>query len=251
MHVKVVLSDSMLTVKCVHQKLSKTALAGFAKKCQDAQKLHEHITSHLKSISNVPLPLMMTYMLKAYRQINARPNWSSYVMTLQNKKMTGTHHMHMQLIQWWVSKMYANLKEHELTLVSANEAQAAATKATTPKKSGAPRLDLMSDGKGKAILMKMITDSINKHVTKTIAKNTMYKNGRKDVDGAEAAAKMDKKPHTPAPAWQFQKKEDTIEKKASSATNKYVWCPHHKKDGVLHGMYCKMPVTMPLHQCRT
>jgi hypothetical protein len=26
--------------------------------------------------------------------------------------------------------------------------------------------------------------------------------------------------------------------------NKYVWCPHHKKDGVLHGMYCKMP-----HDC--
>jgi hypothetical protein len=81
MHVKVVLSDSMLAVKRIHQKLSKTALAGFAKKCQDVQKLHEQITSHLKSI-NVPPPLMMTSMLKAYQQINAGPNWSSYVMTL-------------------------------------------------------------------------------------------------------------------------------------------------------------------------
>jgi hypothetical protein len=26
--------------------------------------------------------------------------------------------------------------------------------------------------------------------------------------------------------------------------NRYVWCPHHEKDGVLHGMYCKMP-----HDC--
>jgi hypothetical protein len=26
--------------------------------------------------------------------------------------------------------------------------------------------------------------------------------------------------------------------------NRYIWCPHHKKDRVLHGMYCKMP-----HNC--
>jgi hypothetical protein len=238
MHIKVVLLDSMLAVECVHQK-RETALARFAKKCQDIQKLHEHITSHLKSINNVPPPLMTTSKLKAYQQIHTGPNWSLYVTTLQNKKMTGTHHMHVQLIQW-VGKMYANLKEHELTLVSANEAQAAATKATTLKKSGAPRLDLTLDGDGKTMLMKMITDSINEHVTKTIAENTVYKNDRKDMDRAEAAAKTDKKPCTPAPMWKFEKKQDTIEKKVSSATNKYVWCPHHKKDGVLHSMYCKM-----------
>jgi hypothetical protein len=192
-------------------------------------------------INNVPPPLMTTSMLKkAYRQINARPNWSSYIMTLQNKKMTGTHHTHAKLIQR-VSEMYANLNEHELTSVSANKAQAAATKVTTLKKSGAPRLDLMSDGDGKAMLMKMITDSVNKHVTKTIAKNTVYKNDGKDTDGAEAAPKMYKKPRTPAPAWKCEKKEDTIKKKVGFATNKYIWCPHHKKDGVLHSMYCKMP----------
>jgi hypothetical protein len=88
------------------------------------------------------------------------------------------------------------------------------------------------------MLVKMIT-SINKHVTKTIAKNTVYKNNGKD--GAEAAAKTDKKPCTPAPTWKFEKKEDTIKIKVGSATNKYVWCPHHKKDRVLQGMYCKMP----------
>jgi hypothetical protein len=77
MHVKVVLSDSTLVVKCVHQKLSETALAAFAKKCQDVQKLHEHIASHLKSINNVPRPLITTSMLKAYWQISTRPNWSS------------------------------------------------------------------------------------------------------------------------------------------------------------------------------
>jgi hypothetical protein len=191
----------------------------------------------------MPPPLMMTSMLKAYRQINAGPNWSPYVTTLQNKKMTGTHHMHVQLIQW-VGQMYANHKVHKLTSVSANEAQAVATKVTTPKKSGAPRLDLTSDGDGKAMLMKMITDSINEHVTKTIAKNTVYKNHGKDADGAKAAAKTDKNPRTPAPVWKFEKKEDTIEKKVGSATNKYIWCPHHKKDGALHGLYCKMP-----HDC--
>jgi hypothetical protein len=83
------------------------------------QKLHKHITSHLKSINNMPPPLMTTSMLKAYQQINAGPNWSSYVMTLQNKKMTSTHHMLAQLIRW-VNKLYTNLKEHELTSVSAN-----------------------------------------------------------------------------------------------------------------------------------
>jgi hypothetical protein len=41
----------------------------------------------------------------------------------------------------------------------------------------------------------------------------------------------------PPPKRKFEKKEDTIEKKVGSAMNKYVWCPHHKKDGVLHGMY--------------
>jgi hypothetical protein len=140
MHVKVVvLLDSMLAVKYVHQKLSKTALARFAKKCQDVQKLHEHITSHLKSINNMALPLMTTSMLKAYRQINAGPHWSSYVTTLQNEKMTGTHHTHAQLIQRWVSIMYANLKEHELTSVSTNKAQASATKAKTLKKVQSPK----------------------------------------------------------------------------------------------------------------
>jgi hypothetical protein len=48
-------------------------------------------------------------------------------------------------------------------------AQADATKAANPKKSGAPKLDLTSDANGKAMLMKMITDSINEHMTKTIA----------------------------------------------------------------------------------
>jgi hypothetical protein len=65
MHIKVVLSDSMLAVEHVNQKLSKTALAGFAKKCQDVQKLHKHITSHLKSINNVPPLLMTTSMLRS------------------------------------------------------------------------------------------------------------------------------------------------------------------------------------------
>jgi hypothetical protein len=78
MHVKVVLSDSTLAVELFHQKLSKVTLAAFAKKCQDVQKLHEHISSHLKLIYNVPPPLMTrTSMLKAYQQINAGPNWSS------------------------------------------------------------------------------------------------------------------------------------------------------------------------------
>jgi hypothetical protein len=84
------------------------------------------------------------------------------------------------------------------------------------------------------MLMKMITDSINKHVTKTIAKNTVHKNDGKEADGAKAMTKTDKKPRTPAPVWKFEKKEDTI--KNGSATNKYLWCPHHKKDGMLHGM---------------
>jgi hypothetical protein len=142
-------------------------------------------------------------------------------------------------------EMYANLKEHKLTSASANTVQADATKAATPKKSGIPKLNLALDlGKGKAMLMKMITDSINEHMTKTVAKNTIYKNNREYTGGAEAATKMDKKPCTPAPAWKFEKKEDTIEKKVGSAMNKYVWCLHHKKDRVLHGMYCKMP-----HDC--
>jgi hypothetical protein len=183
MHIKVVLSDSTLAVKRVHQKLSETALAAFAKKCQDVQKLHKHIMSHLKSINDVPPPLISTSMLKAYWQISTGPNcWSSYVTTLQNDKMMGTHLTHSELIQW-AGKMYANLKEHELTSASANEAQASMTKTATPKKSGAPKLDLMLDTDGKAMLMKMITDSINKHVTKTIAKNTVYRNDGKEVDG--------------------------------------------------------------------
>jgi hypothetical protein len=76
-------------------------------------------------------------------------------------------------------------------LSSANKAQAVATKVTTLKKSGAPRLDLTSDGDGKAMLMKMITDSVNEHVTKTIVKNTVYKNDGKDVDGTNAATKTE------------------------------------------------------------
>jgi hypothetical protein len=213
-------------------------LAAFTKKCQDVQKLHEHISSHLKLINNMPLPLMMTSMLKAYQQINAGPNWSSYVTTLQNDKTTGMHRTHSELIQM-AGKMYANLKEHELTSASTNKAQADATKVATPKKSGVPKLDLTSDADGKAMLMKMITDSINKHVTKMITKNTIYKNNEKEADGAKATTKTDKKPHTPAPTWKFKKKEDTIKKKVGSAMSKYIWCLHHKKDGVLHGMYCK------------
>jgi hypothetical protein len=117
-----------------------------------------------------------------------------------------------------------------------------ATKLATPKKSGTPKLDLALDlGKGKAMLMKMIANSVNEHMTKTVTKNTIYKNNGEDAGGAKAATKTDKKPCTPAPAWKFEKKEDTIEKKVSSATINYVWCPHHKKDGVLHSMYCKMP----------
>jgi hypothetical protein len=157
--------------------------------------------------------------------------------------MTGTHLMHSELIQR-AGEMYANLKEHELTSASTNKVQALMTKMVTPKKSGAPKLDLTSDADGKVMLMKMITDSINEHVTKTITKNTVYKNNGKEVDGAKATTKTDKKPCTPAPAWKFEKKEDTIKKNVTSATNKYLWCPHHKKDGVLHGMYCKMP-----HDC--
>jgi hypothetical protein len=99
MHVKVVLSNSTLAVKCVHQKLSEVALAAFTKKCQDVQKLHEHISSHLKLINNVPPPLMTTSMLMVHQQINAGPNWSSYVTTLQNEKMTGMHRTHSELIQ--------------------------------------------------------------------------------------------------------------------------------------------------------
>jgi hypothetical protein len=159
-------------------------------------------------------------MLKAYRQISARPNWSLYIMTLQNDKMTGTHLTHSELIQQ-AGEMYANLNEHDLTSASANQAQALTTKTATQKKSGAPKLDLMSDADGKAMLMKMITDSVNEHVTRTIAKNTKYKNDRKEADGAEATTKTDKKPCTPAPTWKFKKKEDTIKKKVSSATNKY------------------------------
>jgi hypothetical protein len=219
MHVKVVLSDSTLAIELVHQKLSKVALASFAKKCQDIQKLHKHISSHLKSINNVLPPLMMTSMFKAYQQINAGPNWSSYVTTLQNDKMTCMHRTHSELIQM-AGEMYTNLKEHKLTSASANTAQADATKATTPKKSGVPKLDLMSDAASKAMLMKMITDSINEHVTKTIAKNTVCKNDGKEVDGAKAMTKTNKKPCTPAPAWKFKKKVDSIEKKVSSATNK-------------------------------
>jgi hypothetical protein len=211
MHVKVVLSDSTLAIEHDHQKLSEVTLAAFAKKCQDVQKLHEHISSHLKSINNVPPPLMTASMLKAYWQINAGPNWSSYVTTLQKDKMTGMHCTHSELIQM-ASKMYANLKEHELASTSANTVQADATKVGTPKKSGTPKLNLMSDADGKAMLMKMITDNINEHVTKTIAKNTVYKNDRKEADGAEATIKTDKKPCTPAPAWKFKKKEDTIKK---------------------------------------
>jgi hypothetical protein len=155
--------------------------------------------------------------------------------------MTGMHHTHVELILM-AGEMYANLKEHELTSASTNMAQVDATKAATPKKSGAPKLNLVtSDANGKAMLMKMITDSINEHVT---TKNTMYKNDGKEADGAEATTKTDKKPCTPAPVWKFEKKEDTIKKKVGSATNKYLWCPHHKKDRVLHGMYCKMP-----HDC--
>jgi hypothetical protein len=149
MHITVVLSDSTLAVKCVHQKLSEVTLAAFAKKCQNIQNLHEHISSHLKSINNVPPPLMMTSMLKAYRQINAGPNWSSYVTTLQNDKMTGMHCTHSELIQM-AGEMYANLKANELTSTSANTAQAVATKAATPKKSRVPKLDLTSDTNGKA-----------------------------------------------------------------------------------------------------
>jgi hypothetical protein len=243
MHVKVVLLDATLAVKRVHQKLSEVALAAFAKKCQEVQKLHEHISSHLKSINNVPPPLMMTSMLKAYRQINTKPNWSSYITTLQNDKMPGMHRTHSELIRM-AGKMYANLKEHELTSASANTAQVDATKAATPKKSGVPKLDLTSDADGKAMLMKMITDSVNEHVTKMIAKNTVYKNDGKEADRAKAMTKTDKKPHTPTPAWKFEKKEDTMEKKVGSAMNKYIWCPHHKKDRALHSMYCKMP-----HDC--
>jgi hypothetical protein len=233
MHVKVVLSNSNMAVERFHQKLSEVSFwPHLPKKCQDIQKLHEHISSHLKSINNVLPPLMMASMLKAYRQINARPNCSSYVTTLQNNKMTGTNRTHSELIQM-AGEMYANLKEHKLTSTSANTAQADATKAATPKKSGAPKLDLKSDANSKAMLMK------------TITKNTVYKNDGKETDGAEAMTKTDKKPHIPAPACKFEKKEDTIEKKVGSAMrNKYVWCPHHKKDGVLHGMYCKMP-----HDC--
>jgi hypothetical protein len=209
MHVKVVLSDLTLAVECFHQKLSKVALAAFAKKCQDIQKLHEHISSHLKSINNEPPPLMTTSMLKAYRQINAGPNWSSYVTTLQNDKMTSTHRTHLELIQM-AGEMCSNLKEHELTSASANATQADATKAATPQKSGVPKLDLTSDADGKAMLMKMNTDSINEHVTKTIAKNTVYKNDGKEADGAKATTNTDKKPCTPAPTWNFKKKEDTI-----------------------------------------
>jgi hypothetical protein len=88
-----------------------------------------------------------------------------------------------------------NLKEHELTLVGANKAQAAANKTVTPKKSS--MLNLTSDlGDSKAMLMKMITDSFNKHVTKTITKNTVYNNNRKDAGEAKATTKTDKKPHT-------------------------------------------------------
>jgi hypothetical protein len=166
MHVKVVLLDSTPAVERVDQKLSENALAAFAKKCQDIQKLHEHISSHLKSINNVPPPLMMTSMLKAYRQINAGPNWSLYVTTLQNNKMTGMHCTHVELIQM-AGEMYANLKEHKLTSASANTVQADATKAAAPKKSGTPKLDLTSDlGDGKAMLMKIIANSINEHVPK-------------------------------------------------------------------------------------
>jgi hypothetical protein len=108
-------------------------------------------------------------------------------------------------------EMVNNLKEHELTSASTNTAQADATNAATPKKSGVPKLDLASDiGEGKAMLMKMIANSVNKHVTKTVAKNAIYKNNGEDAGGAEAAAKTDKKPHTPAPTWKFKKTEDII-----------------------------------------
>jgi hypothetical protein len=103
-HVKVVLLDLTLAVERVHQKLSKVTLAAFTKKCQDIQKLHEHISSHLKLINNVPLPLMTTSMLKAYRQINAGPNWSSYNTTLQNDKMTDMHTALTRSLSRWPAR---------------------------------------------------------------------------------------------------------------------------------------------------
>jgi hypothetical protein len=51
-------------------------------------------------INNVPPLLMTTLMRKAYWQMNTGPNWSSYVTTLQNDKMTGTHRTHSELIKW-------------------------------------------------------------------------------------------------------------------------------------------------------
>jgi hypothetical protein len=91
-----------LSNECTRSKLSENALAAFAKKCQDVQKLHEHITSHLQSINNVPPPAIddnLNAQGLSADQRRAQLVIGSYVTTLQNEKMIGTHHTHLQLIQ--------------------------------------------------------------------------------------------------------------------------------------------------------